>query len=237
MRVSIIVPVLDEAATIATTLAGLRDDFPGCELLVADGGSTDRTPEVAAPLARVLPCGPGRARQMNAGAAAASGDVLWFVHADTRPEPVALPQLRAALADPAVLAGGCRVRFDADTPGLRYLAWASNLRAGRLGQIFGDQAMFVRREVFCELGGYPELALMEDLALARLLRRRGRLVLLPAAVTASARRFTRHGTARMIAFMQYLRLRYVLGTDPELLAARYAAGPGLRMRRRRRRKG
>jgi rSAM/selenodomain-associated transferase 2 len=233
MRVSIIVPALDEAATIGATLSGLRDDFPGCELLVADGGSTDGTPVVAAPLARVLPCGPGRARQMNAGAAAAGGDVLWFVHADAQPDPAALPQLRAALSDPAVVAGGCRVRFDADTPALRYLAWASNLRAAWLGQIFGDQAMFVRRETFHDLGGFPELALMEDLELSRRLRRRGRLVLLPAAVTASARRFTRHGTARMIVHMQYLRLRYVLGTDPELLAGRYEAGPGLRMGSRR----
>ncbi len=231
MRVSIIVPVLNEATTLGATLQRLSSEFPGCELLVADGGSTDGTPEVAAPWATVISTGPGRARQLNAGAAAATGEVFWFVHADTRPEPAALDQLRAALSDPRVVAGGCSIRFDADTPALRYLAWASNRRARGLGQIFGDQAMFIRRDTFHDLGGFGDLALMEDLEFSRRVRRAGSLVLLPATVTASARRFTTHGTARMMVFMLYLRLRYTLGTDPELLRRRYEAGPGARLGR------
>ncbi len=219
------VPVLDEATTIAATLRGLRADFPGCELLVVDGNSGDDTAALAAPLARVITSARGRARQLNAGAAATSGEVLWFVHADTRPTPEALPQLRAAMADPAIVGGGCSIRFDRDTPALRYLAWASNRRARWLREIYGDQAMFVRREMFAALGGFPDLPLMEDLEFCHRLRRRGALVVLPATVTASARRFTEHGTWRMIAFMQYLKLLYALGVNPKDIHRRYAAGP------------
>ncbi|HKN97602.1 MAG TPA: TIGR04283 family arsenosugar biosynthesis glycosyltransferase [Pseudonocardiaceae bacterium] len=224
---SIIVPVRDEAAIIAPALRRLCKDFPGCELIVVDGGSTDGTRDLAAPLATVIRSAPGRARQMNIGAAHATGEVLWFVHADTRLDPAALGQLQAALADPDVVGGGCALRFDRDTLALRFLAWSSTQRARRLHQIFGDQAMFVRRSVFDALGGFPNLPLMEDLEMSRRLHRTGRLVVLPAACTASARRFDAHGTVRMIAFMQYLKLLYFAGVDPARIAARYAAGPGL----------
>lgn len=227
LSVSIIVPVRDEAAIIAPVLRRLCQDFPGCELIVVDGASTDDTAEQAAPLATVVPAPPGRARQMNTGAAHATGQVLWFVHADTRLDPAALGQLRSALTDHEVVGGGCAIRFDRDTPALRFLAWSSTQRARRLHQIFGDQAMFVRRSVFDALGGFPDLPLMEDLEMSRRLRRTGRLVVLPAACTASARRFEAHGTIRMIAFMQYLKLLYFAGVDPARIATRYAAGPGL----------
>jgi rSAM/selenodomain-associated transferase 2 len=227
MKVSIIMPVRDEAAVITAALRRLRRDFPGCELIVVDGASTDGTADLAAPLATVVRSRPGRARQMNTGAAHATGDVLWFVHADTRVDPAALGQLRTALADPAVVGGGCALRFDRDTPALRFLAWSSTHRARRLHQIFGDQAMFVRQSVFGVLGGFPDLPIMEDLEMSRRLHRAGRLVVLPAACTASARRFDQHGTLRMIVFMQYLKLSYFAGVDPARIADRYAAGPGV----------
>jgi rSAM/selenodomain-associated transferase 2 len=227
LAVSIIVPVRNEAAIIEPALRRLRQDFPGCELTVVDGGSTDGTSKLAAPLATVIHSPPGRARQMNTGAAHATGEVLWFVHSDTRLDPAALGQLRAALTDPDVVGGGCALRFDRETPALRFLAWSSTQRARRLHQIFGDQAMFVRRSVFDALGGFPDLPLMEDLEMSRRLHRAGRMVVLPATCTASARRFEEHGTIRMIAFMQYLKLLYIAGTDPARIAARYAAGPGV----------
>lgn len=230
MRVSIIVPVRDEAAIVAAALRRLRQVFPGCELIVVDGASSDGTAELAAPLATVIRSAPGRARQLNTGTAHATGDVLWFVHADTRVDPAALGQLRTALADPRVVGGGCALRFDRNTPALRLLGWSSTQRARRLHHVFGDQAMFVRRSVFDALGGFPDLPLMEDLELSRRLHRAGRLVVLPAACTASARRFEAHGTIRMIAFMQYLKLLYFTGVDPARIAARYAAGPGLLLR-------
>lgn len=171
VRVSIVVPALDEAERIEGCLRRLRAAFPDCELLVVDGGSTDGTAERAARHARTITAGRGRARQMNAGAEVTSGDVLWFVHVDCLVPDTALAELRHALADPAVVAGGLRIRFDRATAGLTWLRVTSNLRARRLGLIFGDQALFVRRAVFDRLGGFPELPLMEDLEMS--LRRPG----------------------------------------------------------------
>lgn len=223
--VSIVVPVLNEAAIIEAALERLRHRFPGCELIVVDGGSGDGTAELAAAYARVIVGPRGRGRQMNEGARRCTGDVLWFVHADTVVEVAALEQIRACLSDPRVVGGGLSLRFERRSPGLDFLAWTSNLRARGLHQIFGDQAMFVRRTVFDELCGFPDLAIMEDLEMSRRLHRRGRLCVVPATSTASARRFTEHGTWRFIAFMQYLKLLYFLGVEPERIRRRYTAGP------------
>ena len=229
LSVSIVVPTLDEGPGIAVQLGRLRRDFPDCELVVADGGSTDGTVEQAERLAPVVRAARGRGQQLNAGAEATSGQVLWFVHADTLIDPGALAQLRAALADPAVVGGGLTLRFDRTSVALRYLRWSSDQRARRLGLIFGDQAMFVRREAFEQIGGFPPIPLMEDLELSRRLHRRGRLEVVAATSTASARRFERHGTWRMIAFMQYLKVLHLAGVDASALAWRYEAGPGVRL--------
>lgn len=227
--VSIVVPVLDEADRIEQCLARIQRDFASCELVVVDGESTDGTVERAAERARVVRSKRGRGPQLNTGAALTSGEVIWFLHADTRIHPSALRQLQDAVAGPEVVGGGLTLRFDRSSPALDYLAWSSNQRARRLGHIFGDQAMFVRRSVFDRLGGFADIPLMEDFDLSRRLRRHGRLVVLDATSTASARRFDAHGTWPMIAFMQYLKLLYVAGADPRRLAARYQAGPGLRL--------
>ncbi|MBJ7613652.1 MAG: TIGR04283 family arsenosugar biosynthesis glycosyltransferase [Candidatus Dormibacteraeota bacterium] len=226
MTVSIVVPVVDEAARIVEALRRLRRDFPECELVVVDGGSHDATAELARPLARVLRGQPGRARQMNQGACQTRGDVLWFIHADTVVDPAGLPQMLAALADPATVGGGLTLRFDRRGAALDYLAWSSNLRARHLHWVFGDQAMFVRRSVFDALGGFPDLPLMEDLELSRRLHRAGRLTVLSATSTASARRFVEQGPWRMIALLQWLKLLYFAGADPEKIRRRYLAGPG-----------
>jgi rSAM/selenodomain-associated transferase 2 len=194
-------------------------------VIVVDGGSTDATVERATPYATVVRAPRGRARQMNEGACHATGDILWFVHADTVVDPAALDQILDCLADSRVVGGGLTIRFDRRSPALTYLAWTSNARARRLHHIFGDQTMFIRRSVFDELGGFPDIALMEDLEMSRRLHRRGDLRLLPATSTASARRLVAHGTWRMIVFMQYLKLLYFAGVDPEIIRARYAAGP------------
>lgn len=228
--VSIVVPVLNEAAVIGACLRRLRHDFADCDLVVVDGGSTDRTVAIAEPVARVLRAQPCRASQLNAGATASAGEILWFVHADTVVAPEALVQLRAALVDAETVGGGLSLGFDTPDRGLRALARMSNLRARRLHQVYGDQAMFVRRSVFEELGGFAPLPLMEDLDLSRRLHNRGRLVLIPATSTASTRRFEAHGTWPMVAYMQYLKLLYLLGVDPEKLRRRYEQGPPRRRR-------
>jgi rSAM/selenodomain-associated transferase 2 len=222
--VSIVVPVLDEAERLPGLLDRLRRDFASCEVVVVDGGSADGSPDLVCAPAVLVRSQPGRGHQLNVGARNSSGEVLWFVHADARVDPAALGQLRAALADPQVVGGGCTLRFDR-AAALRYVAWTSNQRARRLRWIFGDQALFVRRSVFDSLGGFPEIPLMEDLELSRRLARAGRTVLLPSPCTASARRFEAHGTLRLLAWMQWLKLAYLAGADPAALARRYPAGP------------
>lgn len=228
MKVSIVVPVLNEQDTVQSALARLCRDFPDCELVVVDGGSTDATRELAALHGTLVAAPRGRASQMSKGARYCTGEVLWFIHADTGIDPAALAQIRTALADPQVVGGGLTLRFDRRGLGLDYLAWTSNARARRLHHVFGDQAMFIRRDVFEALGGFPDLPIMEDLEMSRRLARRGHLAILPATSTASARRLVAHGVWRMIVFMQYLKLLYFAGVDPEAIRRRYAAGPRLR---------
>lgn len=230
--VAMVMPVRNEAHGVVDAVCRLRRDFPDVDLVVVDGGSEDGTAQLAAAHCRVLSSAPGRARQMNAGAEATRSDVLWFVHADVQIHPASLAELRTALADGQVVGGGLTLRFDARSRGLDYLAWSSTKRARHLHQIFGDQALFVRRRVFEALGGFPDLPIMEDLELSRRLARVGRLCVLDATVTASARRFAEHGTWSLIAYMQYLKALYFAGVGPDAIARRYHDGPPWVPRRR-----
>lgn len=227
LDVSIVVPVLNEGPIIGAALQRLRRDFPDCELIVVDGGSSDGTAHQARAWGTVLKSAPGRAVQMNEGARCSRGEVLWFVHADTVIASHALEQIQDALADPGAIGGGLTLRFDRRTPLLNYLARASTVRARRLHHVFGDQAMFVRRETFDRLGGFAPLPLMEDLEFSRRAHRAGRMVVLSATSTAASRRFTAHGTFRMIVFMQYLKMLFLAGVSAERIRLRYEAGPGI----------
>lgn len=223
---SIIVPVLNEGRGVVAGLSGLaclRD--PGVELIVADGGSEDETADLARTLAdRVLSAPRGRASQMNAAAAVARGDVLLFVHADTRLPADAMALIRDALAG-ATVWGRFDVAIDGRSPLLRWVAALMNLRSRLTGIATGDQAIFVRRTAFEAVGGYPDIALMEDIALSTGLRRCGRPACLRARVLTSGRRWDRHGVLRTIALMWWLRAAYFLGADPERLARRYGYRP------------
>lgn len=220
---SIIIPTLDEAEGIAATLAALQPlRARGCEVIVADGGSADGTAELARPLADTVVAAPrGRARQQNAGAAAATGDVLLFLHADTR-----LP----AAADRLVLDGLGRtgrgwgrfgVRLTGRHPLLRVIERMMGIRSRLTGIATGDQAIFVRRDWFRDAGGFPGIPLMEDVALSGTLKRRGRPLCLRAAVVTSSRRWESRGVWRTMLLMWGLRLAYALGADPVALAERY----------------
>ncbi len=217
-RISVVVPVLDEAACIVACLESLQSlRTEGHEVIVVDGGSRDASAELAAPLAdRVLRAPRGRARQMNAGARAAHGEVLLFLHADTR-----LP----ADAGRSVLAGGEWGRFDVEIDGrhplLPLVARMMNLRSRLTGIATGDQAIFVRRALFERLGGYAEIPLMEDIELSRRLRRVARPVRPPSRVVTSGRRWESRGVLRTVLLMWRLRLAYSLGADPRRLAERY----------------
>ncbi|HUG21723.1 TIGR04283 family arsenosugar biosynthesis glycosyltransferase [Piscinibacter sp.] len=220
---SIIIPVVDEAGTIASCLNALAAcRAEGTEVIVVDGGSRDTTVESCAGLAdRVLQAPRGRARQMNAGAQAAEADVLLFLHADTRLPDGALPAVEQALASGAAKWG----RFDVCIAGRSQLfpliAGLMNRRSRWSGIATGDQAIFVRRDSFVAVGGFPDQPLMEDIELSRRLRRRGRPACLRPPVVTSGRRWERDGVWRTIILMWRLRLLYWLGAPAERLARAY----------------
>jgi len=224
-RLGIVAPVLDEAATLAPWLDALQPlRRRGATLVIVDGGSRDATPDIARAQADLVLAAPrGRAAQMNAGAAAAHADVLLFLHADTR-----LPEDADALVLAAVARGRGWGRFDVriDTrrPLLRVVARAMNARSRLTGIATGDQALFVRRDLFDAVGGFPEIPLMEDIAMSRTLKRHGRPACLRATVVTSARRWDRHGAWKTILLMWRLRAAYFLGADPARLALRYGYG-------------
>jgi rSAM/selenodomain-associated transferase 2 len=188
-------------------------------VIVVDGGSDDATMQMAARFSgvRLLSSPRGRARQMNAGARAARGDLLLFLHADTWLPQEALGAVSAAFDDARVVGGRFDVRFDSPRPVLRMIAFFMNLRSRASGISTGDQAIFVRREVFETMGGYPDMPLMEDVDLTRRLKRRGRLAALPLRVTTSARKWEREGVLRTMALMWALRFLYMVGVSPTRL--------------------
>jgi len=226
---SIVIPVLDEAATIVQALhrlQPLRDR--GAEVIVVDGGSSDATIAHARPLADQVESAPrGRAAQMNAGAARAQGEALLFLHADTVLPDDADRHIAAALAGGAEW-GRFDVRIEGTHPMLAVVAWSMNLRSRLSAIATGDQAMFVRRETFVAVGGFADIALMEDIALSRALKQRGRPACLRPRVTTSGRRWQKHGVFRTIVLMWRLRLAYFLGADPSDLAVRYGYRPAQR---------
>ncbi len=221
--VSVIVPALDEAATIEATLAPLQPlRRRGHEVLVVDGGSADDTRARAAPLAdRVLRAARGRARQMNAGVEAARGTVLLFVHADTRLPGDADRLVLAAVGRRARAWGRFDVRLDGRGWLLYLVGAAMNLRSRWTGIATGDQALFVTRALFVEVGGFPDLPLMEDIAVSARLRARTWPIGLRERVRISARRWRRDGTLRTILRMWSLRAAYACGADPRVLARHY----------------
>jgi rSAM/selenodomain-associated transferase 2 len=192
---------------------------------VVDGGSRDGTAELARPLAdRVLSAPRGRASQMNAGAAVAAGDVLLFLHADTRLPTEADRLILDGLARSRRSWGRFDLRF-AEGGLLRLVAIMMNTRSRATGIATGDQAIFATRAGFDGVGGFPAIALMEDVALSARLKRVSRPLCLTARVTTSARRWRRHGPLRTVLLMWRLRLRYFLGADPENLARDYGYAP------------
>jgi rSAM/selenodomain-associated transferase 2 len=222
---SVVVPVLDEAATIQSALAALGPvRARGAEVVVVDGGSRDGTRELAAPLAdRVIESPRGRAVQMNAGAHASRGGILVFLHADTRLPGDALDALALGLER----SGRAWGRFDVEITGagalLAMVAFMMNARSRASGIATGDQAIFVRRRAFEAAGGFPEIALMEDVALSKALKRQSKPLCLRQRVTTSGRRWEKNGIVRTILLMWRLRLAYALGADPRRLARLYDA--------------
>ena len=226
-RLSIILPVLDEEAEIAATLRELTAlRARGAEVIVVDGGSRDRTVELARPLCDRLIAAPrGRAAQMNAGASAAGGDVLLFLHADTRLPADADRLVRDGLAACGRAWGRFDVRIVGRHPLFPLIGATMNLRSRLTGIATGDQAIFVDNTAFAATGGFPDIALMEDIVLSRRLKRLGRPLCIAARALTSGRRWEKHGVVRTILTMWRLRLAFFLGAAPAKLAASYGYVP------------
>jgi len=221
MTISVIVPALDEEAVLARTLVAAQA-AEDVELIVVDGGSRDATAAIAHRHAdRVLDAPRGRAQQMNAGARVAVGDVLLFVHADTRLPAGYAGIVRRALVRADIVGGRFDVQLDAPGAVFRLTERLINARSRMTGIATGDQAIFVRRAVFERIGGYPIVPLMEDIALSRALKRLGPTVPLRDRVVTSARRWERHGVLRTVLLMWCLRAAYYAGVSPARLARLY----------------
>lgn len=227
-RISIVIPTLNEGATLEQTLEPLQSlRRRGHEVIVVDGGSADHTGAVASPYAdRVLVVERGRALQMNRGAQAADGDILWFLHADTRIPAVAEQEILRAVGGSGPFRWG---RFDVRLSGghwlLRIIERCMNLRSRLSGIATGDQGIFLRRELFEAMGGYAEIPLMEDIDLSRRLKRQGPPCCSSEPLVTSSRRWEKNGILRTVLLMWYLRLCYFLGRSPQRLAGYYREAP------------
>jgi rSAM/selenodomain-associated transferase 2 len=220
--VSVIIPALNEEKIIGPVLVDSIARRPH-EVIVVDGGSRDRTREISEQMGAVVITGaPGRARQMNRGAEQATGDILLFLHADTRLPPGAFPDIIAALADPRYLGGRFDVELDGDHWLLKIVGAMINHRSRITKVGTGDQAIFVRREVFARMGGFPEIPLMEDIAFSRALKRLGGIACLRSRVRTSARRWETEGVWRTVIKMWTLKLLYFAGVSPVTLKRFYA---------------
>ncbi len=221
MRISIVIPVLNEEKSIAETVAALMPLKPH-ELIIVDGGSSDRTYEICNRLdVTVLSSPRGRGLQMNHGARQATGDVLLFLHADTRLPGSSIDDIRGALRNPQCVGG----RFDVQLDGVHWMLGVIgamiSMRSRMSRVATGDQGIFVRRGIFAELGGYPDIPLMEDVAFSRALKRRGAVACLRSRVITSARRWEKQGIWRTILRMWLLKLLYLVGVSPVRLKRYY----------------
>jgi rSAM/selenodomain-associated transferase 2/rSAM/selenodomain-associated transferase 1 len=224
--ISVIIPSLNEAGHIGRTLASVAGK-PGIEILVVDGGSSDETARIASDQgARVYRTPATKAGQMNAGAALARGEVLLFLHADTRPPQNFGAHVRETLARPGVAAGAFRLGIDAAGGRLRFIETVANVRSRFLGMPYGDQALFMTAEMFGAVGGYPEQPIMEDFELVRRLRRRGGIAIAPAAVATSPRRWLNVGVMRTWLINQSIVTAYLAGVSPDRLAGWYRREKG-----------
>lgn len=221
MRFTIIIPTLNEEKYIVPCLLPLQALRSHCEIIIVDGNSSDRTRTLAAELSdHVIVSQQRRALQMNTGAQQAKGNILLFLHADTT-----LPDNALDLIDQSVKTASCWGRFDValseDSPIFKVIGLMMNWRSRLTGIATGDQAIFVKKSAFMSLGGYPDINLMEDIALSKALKKISPPVCLKAKVVTSARRWQRHGFGKTILLMWCLRLAYFFGVDPNLLAKHY----------------
>ena len=232
--ISIVIPTLNESVYLADTLQSIFDAISNpIQIIVVDGGSVDNTVEIATKFGvQVLLCGNGRSYQMNAGAAVATGDILMFLHGDTLvpigfdrwvEECVNLPKssLPKERKQEQSIAGAFNLKINSDRSGLRWVEWGVKVRSKFFNLPYGDQALFLKASTFHELGGFPELPIMEDFVFVRSLLKHGKITIVPAAVTTSARRWEQQGIFKTTIINQIMILGYYLGISPDRLKQWY----------------
>jgi hypothetical protein len=213
--ISVIIPALDEEESIAAAISSARDR--DAEIIVVDGGSSDKTVNIAIAAGARVETGPrGRARQQNLGAESARGKVLLFLHADTVLPDGYVDYIFEALMDPRIVGGAFRFRTDWDHPVMKAVGFITNLRAQYLNQPYGDQGLFVRKSVFADVGGFPDVPVAEDLFFVRLLVRKGGIRIVPASAVTSARRWKRMGILRTTLINQLIAVNCLIGATPRL---------------------
>lgn len=221
-EISIIIPTLDEAECVAATLDALASFGEDVEIIVVDGGSTDATVSIAESYraVKILHSQRGRGRQLQTGGDAAGGEILWFVHADTIAPPDAIFEIKRALRNPQIVGGNFTIRFDGERFAAKFLSWLYP-KLNLLGLIYGDSAIFVRREVYERIGGFKSFPIFEDLDFVERLKKAGGIVTLPAVVTTSSRRFENKSFFLIFLRWTILQTLYWLGVKPETLLKIY----------------
>jgi rSAM/selenodomain-associated transferase 2 len=220
--VSIVIPVLNEEKNISQLLENLYKLRGKKEIIVVDGGSEDRTVELASPLADVvLESLKGRALQMNAGAKKANGEILWFVHSDSIVEEGSLKAIEESILN-GNIGGGFSLYFhDSENFFMKYIAFTSNLRSSFGKLFFGDQGIFIKKECFLLSGGFPNIAIMEDFEFSLIIKKIGHMKRLKEKIGTSSRRFTSKGIFKTFFLMQKMKLLYLMGVPPEKLKKIY----------------
>jgi rSAM/selenodomain-associated transferase 2 len=219
--VTIIIPVLNEEKTIIQTLQNVSRLVGEKEIIVVDGGSTDKTVELARTYARVIQSEKGRAKQMNAGAKIANSNILWFIHSDSVLEPNSLEEIEKAI-DEGYIGGFFQLYFyDLETIMMKFIATTSNWRARYLKLIFGDQGTFMRKDIFETIGGYKNMDLMEDWDLSQRIHKVGKMKKVKSKIGTSARRFEQGGPLRILLKLHRIKILYMLGVQGDKLARIY----------------
>jgi uncharacterized protein len=223
--VSVVIPVLNEAATIQAALNHLQAAQAGqtIEVIVVDGGSQDETTALAAEMGAkvIISAAPGRANQMNTGAALASGEILLFLHVDTRLPDGFVTLVQQTLFQPGTIAGAFELKIDGTESGLRLVEWGVKWRSRLLQLPYGDQAIFLDATTFHKVGGFLPLPIMEDFEFIRRLQTKGKIAIAPAAIMTSARRWQKLGVLKTTLINQLIIAAYFLGLSPERLARWY----------------
>lgn len=214
LKISVVIPTMNESGVIAETLSCLENG-KNVEIIIVDGGSTDTTIEIVnSHKIKVITSPPGRACQMNAGAQEAAGDLLMFLHADTKVPTGYDKIIRGTLDDTSVACGAFSFRTDSRMKSLRFIEKTTNWRAREMGMPYGDQALFMRKDVFASNGGFPDQPLMEDFEFVRRLKKKGKIVIVPEYVVTSGRRWENRGFWRVTLLNQSIIAAYLLGVSP-----------------------